>query len=747
MKIALKSVSKESDIKNKQKVSDLTISNQNSHAFHNSSNQKDLSFGCEGTFPYSKIIKQFSSEFGKAAGDELKETIERLLSKKHPLMTLQGDKLTLNKRHIPSKFNSRVLNPILNAPIDMINSSLDKLKKIPALKNSQIIDNILGTKVLANRRTYLDDYSNAMAIRHYTEMFDKKTFAERVNEGRARLKPRIANYQTRSERTSTRIISGMIPAFFLANDAYNLSMFVNNDKKLAKDEKKRRFNQEVGRIGITAAVTFVVLSMLGKKSNTNPGIARFAIAATTFASEIIGRIMVGTPFYPVTENQSKKYAKLKKKDENKEENKETKSNENKLNTANKQMINKKDNALKFLVGIVLFGFAAEKLPKYVRPIKNTIYQLSSRYKDLLQKDFTISQKEFKEIISQLRKNGFDKLADNYDARFKKIIADGNLTIKESRKLDRKIDELAESKIPDIFITNTEKYEKAKKSAKASIDRNAVMKELGISPRNTDIINLSAMENKFMSIPVDQILGLPVRFAWEVLTMPYRYVVKPLIELPKSGFKIIQTKIKTGDFPEFKPKEEKLLKNEDLKNNIQFLQKIKDDPNYKSKLAKTLVDSFDDETKSSFSNAELAGDAKVAVSTVTSAFLIFDNYNLVMIDSEGKDKKLAAQKAKERTVQRIIRIAYGAGLIKLFNNVFKPIYDTSLIIAGMVTASNVVLTEMLERISVGLPLHEATREEIIEKDNENLNAKGLKGSYFKLMSELTGKKPISKKANK
>jgi hypothetical protein len=44
----------------------------------------------------------------------------------------------------------------------------------------------------------------------------------------------------------------------------------------------------------------------------------------------------------------------------------------------------------------------------------------------------------------------------------------------------------------------------------------------------------------------------------------------------------------------------------------------------------------------------------------------------------------------------------------------------------------------------LPLHEATRNEIIEKDNATLNATGLKGLYFRFMSKLTGKKPLSEK---
>jgi hypothetical protein len=58
-----------------------------------------------------------------------------------------------------------------------------------------------------------------------------------------------------------------------------------------------------------------------------------------------------------------------------------------------------------------------------------------------------------------------------------------------------------------------------------------------------------------------------------------------------------------------------------------------------------------------------------------------------------------------------------------------------------------LVQRVERKSVGLPIGESDKDTIIEMDNNNLNAKGLKGSFFRLMGKLTGKKSISKKAKK
>jgi len=123
-------------------------------------------------------------------------------------------------------------------------------------------------------------------------------------------------------------------------------------------------------------------------------------------------------------------------------------------------------------------------------------------------------------------------------------------------------------------------------------------------------------------------------------MPYKYVIKPLIEVPLKGRELLEGKEKGASCEEV------------FRQSIEYLQKNIDAPDFKEKV-----------NKSNISTADLAGSAKVAVSAATSAFLILDNYNMVMIDSEGTDKKIAGQKAKERTLQRIVRIAYGACLIK------------------------------------------------------------------------------------
>lgn len=247
---------------------------------------------------------------------------------------------------------------------------------------------------------------------------------------------------------------------------------------------------------------------------------------------------------------------------------------------------------------------------------------------------------------------------------------------------------------------------------------------------TIIIQKRSNIDKVKDNIINGVLALPIKFTWEILNMPYQYIVKPLIEIPLKGKELLAKKEKELDC------------NEVFRNSVEYLHKNINAPDFKEKVNRNVINAFDNVNKSNISSADLAGSAKVAVSTVTSGFLVLDNYNMVMIDSEGKDKDIAGQKAKERTIQRIVRIAYGASLIKLFNGLFKSQYNASLLGAEAVTTGNVLLTETLERTSVGLPLHEATREEIIGKDNEALNATGLRGLYFRFMSKLTGKKALS-----
>lgn len=746
------------EFRNTHKIERIKISNlvklheKSSFLSSNDSSEniilKDSSKVSFGRVTVTKAVNVFRSEIGNSAAEHLTKTINSVTSGEKPLVkwsvenTLEFDKDSACKR-----FYNAIVDPVIYLPIDLANSSLNLLKRMPGFKNSEFIDGLLKQTFLGRRSEHLEKFSNTMALQHYFEMLENNEFkdSDALKEAVKRFDIGKSGYTVKGERSLTRLVTGLIPAFFLANDAYNLSMYMNNNKDLAKKEKKRRFYQELSRVIVTAGATFGVLGFFSKKVSSSPAIATGLIAGLTFASELIGRVLVGTPVYPLGKDGAKYYAKVQKKDKlNK--NDESKNTGSKIKTKKKE--SKSGYVLKLLGSMALAGFLIDKRNS-TKPVRKFLNNVTSRYREFFAKDYKITRAEFDEIITKLKDNGFEKLAKDYENTVQKIIADGNLTTKQQIQAERKFDNLVDELMPNEIILNSKKLSALQKEKKQQVNFEEVVKSFGFKPKDNNEIYINGdlrrllKEGTNVSKVKDDIvngaLALPVKFAWEILNMPYKYIVQPLIEIPISLVK-----------------REKLLKTENkqtsekevFRKGIAFLKENIKTPGFKEKISKTIIDSFDNVNKSNISSAELAGSAKVAVSAATSAFLILDNYNMVMIDSEGKDKNLAGQKAKERTLQRIVRIAYGASLIKLFNGIFKSQYNGSLFGAQIVNTANTLVTETLERTSVGMPLYEATKEKIIEKDNKALNATGLKGAYFRFMAKLTGKKPLSqKKADK
>lgn len=706
----------------------------------------DLSFKGVSAIKIADAVKIFGEEIGSSAAEHLGQTIRRVINTKNSgVKLIKGDNLEFAEDSFGKRLYRAIVDPIIYLPIDLANSTLNLIKKIPGLKNSKFIDTLRDVGPLKSRRDNLETFSNAMAIKHYFEILEGKDRSKLLKEAVKRFKVRQTEYSVKGERSLTRGVTGIIPAFFLANDAYNLSIYLNNDKDLAKKEKKKRFYQEVSRVAVASAATFATLGFFSKKISSDPAKATAILASLTFASELIGRMIVGTPFYPIGKKDAEKYAKLRNKEKLHKKNDDKNIKPSK--SADKKNESKSSYALKLLGGMILAGFLIDKRSN-IKPVRKFLSDLSTKYKEFFAKDYTISRKEFNEIVAELRKNGFGPLAQSYEKDRDRILNEGNLTAKELLQVEREFNRRVEKLLPDKLLMTSEELKTAQKEAKKKVNRDDVIKSFNFSHNKNEDIHISGDLSKLFKegtnvqkakdIIFNGILALPIKFAWEILNMPYQYVVKPLIEIPiniAKGKSLLKSEDKAPNDKEM------------FRKGVEFLRKNLHSSDFIEKVNRNIIDSFDNVNKSNLSSADLGGSAKVAVSTATSAFLILDNYNMVMIDSEGKDKRLAEQKAKERTLQRIVRIAYGACLIKLFNGIFKSQYDASLLGAQTVTTANTVLIESLERTSVGLPLHEATREEIIEKDNKALNATGLKGLYFRFMASLTGKKPISEKKNR
>jgi hypothetical protein len=155
----------------------------------------------------------------------------------------------------------------------------------------------------------------------------------------------------------------------------------------------------------------------------------------------------------------------------------------------------------------------------------------------------------------------------------------------------------------------------------------------------------------------------------------------------------------------------------------------------------ILKAFNVDTMSNVSNSELSNLAKTAATIATIWFLMTDNYNMVMLKSNGNDVEGAKTKFTERFVQEGSRLFYQTLLIDLFNSTFRSQYNKSLFGMSWITLTNTTLGEWLTRASVGVPIGTHNRDSLIELENKQENAKGLKKSYFNFMKRLTGKRSI------
>ena len=151
--------------------------------------------------------------------------------------------------------------------------------------------------------------------------------------------------------------------------------------------------------------------------------------------------------------------------------------------------------------------------------------------------------------------------------------------------------------------------------------------------------------------------------------------------------------------------------------------------------------FNVNSSSNVSNAELSNLAKTAASAATIWFLMTDNYNMVMLKSNGNDVEGAETKFKERFVQEGSRLFYQTLLIDLFNKTFQKQYNGSLMGMSWITLTNTTIGEFLTRKSIGVPIGMHTRDELLAMEEKQNNATGFEKDYYQFMKRLTGKRSI------
>ncbi len=812
-----------------------------------------------------------------------------------------GAKLVQFKEETPVKLILDGLKfPFTEMPANILEWGITNLQKIKIFKNSRLLNKILNSKFITKNRDKKNKKLSLHELQGLLETADKHRFDDSYlknlglfNRQAKMYSPKTGNYNSVHERSLNRIVSGYIPAFFLANDAYNLSSLCDNDPKAARKEKNIRFNQEIKRVTINAYIQLITLGALQKYIQKSKAWIVGTLGATVLFTEMFSRLSSGKNITFISSENAKKQNELHKKkaaekmhkkknsapvkaDVTKPEVSEQKpvsivNSASVLNAAGfpmqhtetfksfEQSISNAANNIKPAIAekkelkpllnfntilaasalIITAGYSIRRAGKakvkhptkdlklyedYLKPIKA---KCNSIYEKITEKEFIVPRKRFEMLLDKLKRNGFSQLADTYkniaddytkynfinnlvedvklqdkakSALARKLVnagleddmrrivkydrfsaykvrfesfaeavgsefsteladelrtmfykgsnfADGIDNKEEILKLYTEIGSFVKKNCPgytrrfnNVFTLNDAYYfesgyrELAQKLVSTNIP---ALKELG--KNMTDALShAAASENiklankdKYLIKQGVDFLKEPFIFMWNTIKFPY-YVTRlvgKLFEKPKlpkydNGIAALSNCVN------------KLLPKVDV-----------DDEIFKREFSKKLKSSFNSLSMSGVSNAELSNLTRFTSKVATIWFLIADNYNMVMLKSNGDDKPKAKQKAKERFVQELSRIFYATIFIDLFNSTFRKAYHASLLGMSAVTAACTVAGEYTARAAIGMPIKEHSQEEILEKERAHYEDSGIKGKFYRFMSRLTGKQVLTQRGNK
>lgn len=745
-------------------------------------------------FSLSNVKVDDAAAVLEKVGKVLGSTFERkyaLLSDFYPKRIIKnGNSIEFVRKSVFQMVGESLSYPLVKMPFDLANFGLNILKKVPGVKkiaNSMYNSKFLSSKRLAAIRE--EEFNSVMGMFDQVSKKMKDPAVKNIDEwifnlSQKYFSPSTGKYNTVHERALNRIVSGIIPAFFLANDAYNLSRYCDDKQDLAQKEHKTRFKQEVSRVGITAYIQLVILGGLTKFVNSSLIGTALSSTIPVLISETSSRLMNGKSITFISKDKAKQMAKeqgvIKIKDEESDKNEliykyypmpvafsrtekafmafkgarakmafnsfipqnvvdQTAGLVEKVTTKRdiENQKNKKNNAIltvdmlkKAIVASIAVGFGLKLARKNASIDKafNTFFGIfKENYSRLVKRDYVIGKAEFGDIISKLKKAGFDEIANKYVELMNTHSEDTTKLVGLLQDMLKKIKTPEYASIVKANEAILKKYgikpNVSKKHLSNSLER--------LKNTPTEMYKLGQIDKKIK--PAVDFVIAPFKFIWATLKFPYT-IVNNIVSLALGSKKAV----KNSSVIETMTKS--LM---DIQENAKKLSSAE----FKDYIEKTMCLSFNNTSKSDYSNADLGKLTKLFASTVTTWFLIADDYNMVMMKSLGQDEAGASLKAKERFQQRITGIFYQTLFIDLFNNTFRKLYHASLLGMSAVTGACTFVCEIFTRKSIGKPVSKMSRDEINELEYKNIHAPGLKGKYFRFMTDLTGKKAVSADASK
>ncbi len=368
--------------------------------------------------------------------------------KKYINKSADGANVEIREKNWTKHLLDAVISPVTDIPF-RIASSLKKsffsgkhhatpknsniLKhQMETLDNPDIVNSMIGYMDSANKYKYdTDNIRSAGLMSNALKMFD----------------PKSGNYNVVHERALTRIVTGFIPAFFLANDAYNLSRICDDDPQKADKERKLRFNQETKRVLSNAYLQLITMGALSKWINKSKAAYVVVTALTVVITEAFSRISNGKKIHMINKEEAiemnKKEGSLpdnfKSENKTKTENKPSSANPafkssqvfqgfgivsdmplaqmSDMNLSHKALISSDSKPLlslgtiaKWFAGTIILAFALRqgkniklqngaKIGDYLKVISE---KYNSAFNSLTRRDYTLAKDEYRRIINKLK---------------------------------------------------------------------------------------------------------------------------------------------------------------------------------------------------------------------------------------------------------------------------------------------------------------------------------------------------------
>ena len=698
---------------------------------------------------FEKFAEQYLGKMGKELLDDITIKNKALAHNLISIDPKDPDKIIISKKTIPHLAWDGIIYPFKILPGDMLNGTVELLGKVPGLKNwsdktlqrpffknirqrSKIDSKINSlTGLVTYRDMKLDEAKKAFAknagkdINALTEeelaqiaqdvdsKMDSKVFQSILKQ----FDPKSGNYDTKHERALNRLVSGLPPALFLANDAYNLSRMMDDDPKAADHERKVRFKQETSRILTSGYLTLITMGAFQKFINKSKAGIVLTTGITVLVTEMFSRLSNGKHITRLSPEKAREInaknhapeAEIKPQTENKGQVSSTGNPQQPVPTDKKEQqkpLLSFDTVMKASAAILAAGYAIKGF-KHIPMIKNAALKYFENMK-------AKNPEKFEKL--GIKTLDADSAVQNFESKvLYKPFTDvyKKLTTQEFHVDPKKFDEVI-NVLKDYDPKFASMYEKVGKATAKTVDGKTYL-DFGTKDKK-----IKPLVNFFIA---------PFKFMWNTVTLPYWMVDEKLMAVfrkskPKASPKDIDALAKSFDRICAKALDKNLTKEQ-----------------FHDYLQVNFLKAFNLDSLSSVSNAELSNLAKTAASVATIWFLMTDNYNMVMLKSNGNDKEGADTKFKERFVQEGSRLFYQTLLIDLFNSTFRNQYNSSLLGMSWVTLADTTLGEILTRSSVGTPIKAHTRDELIDIETRQNNSTGFKRKYYKFMQRLTGKRSI------